>query len=96
MNWKLIVTRNLLKDLERRGIKSRIIRKLRQLNLTLKKEPEKVINTLVREPVIFEIETFKVRRMRIGNYRLFYIVDHKRKYIIFFDIKPRKKAYQRR
>jgi len=46
-------------------------------------EVEKVLESLMKEPIIFELEEFKVRRLRIGSYCLFYIIDHRRRLIIF-------------
>ncbi len=96
VDWRITITRSLLKELKRRGIASRIIGKLRELNQALDRESKRTLEVFMREPIIFEIEGFKVRRLRIGDYRLFYIIDHERKLIIFFDIKPREKAYRRR
>ena len=75
-DWRIVITRNLLKELKRRGIETRVLKTLRELDRRLDEEPEKVLESLMREPIIFELEEFKVRRLRIGSYRLFYIIDH--------------------
>ena len=95
-DWKIAITKDLLKELKRRGLVLTILGKLEELSRRLRAEPERTLRVLMREPVIFELGEFKVRRLRVGNYRLFYIIDHGRKYIVFFDIKPRRKAYRRK
>ncbi len=82
--WRIVVTRSLLKELKRRGITSRILGKLKELSQELSEEPERVLEALMKEPTIFDLEGFKVRRLRIGSYRLFYIIDHERRLVIFF------------
>jgi len=37
---------------------------------------------------------YKVRRIKIGSWRLFYIIKRDTKEIVFFDVRPRKKAYK--
>ena len=71
-----------------KGKTSIILRKLQELSRRLSVEHGKTLRTLRRKPIIFEIEEFKVRRLRVGSYRLFYIIDHKRKYIIFSTLNP--------
>ena len=93
--WIIYVTEDLIKKLKRRGIYKQAMKVLNDLKIMLKNDPNRTINILHRNPIVFSIGDYPVRRYRVGlgKYRLFYIILPEKKSIVFFDVKPRRKAY---
>jgi len=93
--WSIVVTEDFMRKLRKMGIYKRVISYLAGLAEMLEKEPSRVLEVLRYNPVIFSIGEYSVRRCRVGKYRLFYIIMDDKKLIVFFDVKPRRKAYRR-
>ncbi len=93
MVWSIVVSEDFKKQVKKLGIGKRVAKFLRKLS-----ESPNFVDTLRKEPVIFEGmsegRVFRVRRVRIGKWRLFYVIDDERKLVIFVDIKPRRSAYK--
>ena len=89
--WKIIVEDNFWKDYKRLGRPKQVVKKLKELSLLLKRDPERLLETLGREPIIYEVEREgvikKVRRMHVGKYRIFFVIDYERKPLSFMESK---------
>ena len=69
-SWKIGLTKEVIKEAKKYNFYERLISRLTELQEALKRETEKVLELLHADPVIFEVGQVKVRRMRIGDYRL--------------------------
>jgi len=96
MDWSIKVTEDFIKELKKRGIYKRIKKALDDLEEMLRKDPYGTVRMLYHNPIIFSVGEYPARRYSIGKYRLFYIILPGERLIVFFDIKPRRKAYKKK
>ena len=94
--WRVILKKELIKAAKRHGIYDRVHRRLKELQEMLDSEPERALEILTRQPTIFAVGEYEAKRIRVGNYRLFYYVDREKHQIIFFEIRHRRRAYKKR
>jgi len=94
--WTIVMSESLIEDTKRYGIYDRVVRKLKDLQEMLDIETERALRILRTNPTIYVERGYRIKRMVIGDYRLFYYIDYDKKLIVFFKIKTRKKAYKKR
>ena len=94
--WRIGFTKDLIKAAKRHGIYDDVLRRLRELEEMLRVEPERTLRLLHSNPTVFTLGRLEARRMYLGDYRLLYHIDYDKREIIFFDLKPRGRAYKRR
>ncbi len=97
--WRVEVSEGLVEDLGRGGyveLLRRLQREARELEEALNKDPARIYE-LLREPIV--VEEFRLRRYRIGGYRLLFEIvvgDKCRVRFLSLDVTPRRgKIYDR-
>ena len=97
--WRVEVSEGLVEDLRRGGcteLLRRLQREAKELEEALNREPSRIYE-LLREPIV--VEELKLRRYRIGGYRLLFEIvvgDKCRVRFLSFDVTPRRgKIYDR-
>ena len=76
--WRVLVSRKAVKRAEELGVLERFVGFVRDLQDRLLEEPEGTLAALRGEPVI-RAAGYTARRMRMGDYRIFYYIDRRRK-----------------
>ena len=81
--WRIYCTERFIKKVRRLGLSDRVKRFLSSLEAI----------SLLREEVVEYVDRRPAKRIRMGDWRLFFLVDCSKKLIIFYDIRHRRRAY---
>ncbi|RLE73240.1 MAG: hypothetical protein DRJ37_00735 [Thermoprotei archaeon] len=93
--WRVLVARRAVKKAESLGVLDRFMSFVRDLQSRLNDDPEGTIKALRGEPVI-RAAGYSGRRIRMGDYRIFYYIDYEKREVRIFWIEHRRKAYKKR
>ena len=92
MSWKIEASKEFIKNKEKLGDPKEVKKFLDELEKELRENPDKTIKMLEREPMIARIEKIRLKRIRIGRYRVFYYIDYKNHKIKLVNIRLRKET----
>ena len=90
--WRVELSDALRRELGRDPqLLERVEKRARELEEELNSDPH-AIHRLLREPVVYEEP--RVRRMRVGNYRVFFVVDVEGCRVVLLAVRHRRSAYR--
>jgi len=92
--WRVLVTRDVLRALERMGLLERFRRLMGDVVRSLEGDPS-YLGRLLREPVVMEVAGRGVRRIRMGDFRVFVIIEPEERVIRVIGVRHRRAAYRR-
>ena len=92
--WSIRVSRRVVRRFELGDIPMFVWERIEELGEMLQANPEETVRMLEKERVVYRTKGKTVRRIRVGDYRIFFYIDYERKEIAITSIKHRRHAYK--
>ena len=92
--WTLKVSRRVVRRFELSDIPMFVWERIEEVGEMLRANPEGTVRMLEKEKIICRVKGKTVRRIRVGDYRIFFYIDYERKEIVITSVKHRRHAYK--
>ncbi len=92
LGWRIVVTEDFMKKARRLSIWDQVKEFLMDLARLLEEEPSRGLSYFLRQPIVYTVYGRRIRRLRMGDYRLFYFIEREEDLIVFVDVRKRRET----